>query len=393
MLNFNLQQIQLAQCKPQKRRYSVSLLVACYLIHAVSRSAYETLREQNFMCLPSAKTLSKITQNVDANVCGINTEYLTLRYKQLTRFQSTVAVIFDEVYVAKRLEYSFSHKAVVGLTDDAKIAGTVLTFMISSICGSYKDVVSMFPINNISSEKIRKAFWQVVETLSKIGFNTVAAISDNHSSNRKFFLDEMNGSWKNSIPNRFNSDRPIFIIFDPTHNLKNLYNNFLSRGTFILPGNIKIQFSHISELVEEEKQRPIKIAPQIQERYLHPSNLDKLSTKPALAVFNEKTEQALRFYSDQVGKEWTLTADFIKRIVQLWKILNVKSPNIGKHKRDIFRDPVRSSYDFKLEFLHDFFTFLNEWESASLPGLTKPTFIAWKQTCSALIAVCKHLRD
>ena len=49
---------------------------------------------------------------------------------------------------------------------------------------------------------------------------------------------------------------------------------------------------------------------------------------------------------------------FVHLVLKLWKILNVKSATKGKQKRDITHDPVRSSQDWKLEFLREFAVFL-----------------------------------
>jgi hypothetical protein len=56
-------------------------------------------------------------------------------------------------------------------------------------------------------------------------------------------------------------------------------------------------------------------------------------------------------------------------------------------------DPVRSSTDWKLQYLRDFAEFLHRWESSKLPGLTKETFLALRHTCKALADCASHLLD
>ena len=48
----------------------------------------------------------------------------------------------------------------------------------------------------------------------------------------KIFL--CNGAWKASIPNKY-TDGKIFLIFDPTHIIKNIYNNLVNRRVFEMP--------------------------------------------------------------------------------------------------------------------------------------------------------------
>ena len=45
------------------------------------------------------------------------------------------------------------------------------------------------------------------------------------------------------------------------------------------------------------------------------------------AIFNESTIAALRHHTETI--EWLQTADFLQFFLNLWKILNVKTPFIG----------------------------------------------------------------
>jgi len=58
------------------------------------------------------------------------------------------------------------------------------------------------------------------------------------------------------------------------------------------------------------------------------------------------------------------TAKALEMFAKLWSVLNVKSPTVGKHKRDITRDPVRSDDDWKLQFLHEFEHFVVFWKDS-----------------------------
>jgi len=98
-------------------------------------------------------------------------------------------------------------------------------------------------------------------------------------------------------------------------------------------------------------------------------------------------------YSNENKGEWTSTADFLSLVIKLWNVLNVKSRTKGKHKRDISMDPVRSSSDWKLEFLRECADFLQRWEDSSKPGLTHETFLALRHTCMALADCASYLLD
>lgn len=395
---FCVEQIELARVPSNRRRFAPSLLISCYTVNSASRNAYEKLREQNFITLPSSKTLSKLTRNIDPDMTAINDNYLQLRYNKLAGPESIVAILFDEIHVASRPEYYQSQHKIVGLVESkdsskTSFASTVLCFMISSLASSYKDIVCMIPIDSINSEIIIQGFWNVVKHVSTIGFQVVAVVCDNHAANRKALMNLFGGEWGASITNPYNNSLPIFLLFDPTHNIKNFYNNFQKRREFQYCGdqcNLTAKFSDIEELYYEEKNRPLKLAPQLSKRHLYPSNLDKLSAKPALSVINEKTVNALNFYSDHIGVNWKSTALFLSKVLKVWNIMNVKTPSVGKRKRDNTKDPIKSSYDWKLSVLKEFIDFLDAWQSNGC-GLSTETFLAWRQTCKSLIAICDYL--
>jgi len=63
----------------------------------------------------------------------------------------------------------------------------------------------------------------------------VAVSVDNAAANRKFYIDHLcDGTLKTSIIDS-TTGQPIFLLFDPIHTLKNVYNNFQRRETFECP--------------------------------------------------------------------------------------------------------------------------------------------------------------
>ena len=54
-------------------------------------------------------------------------------------------------------------------------------------------------------------------------------------------------------------------------------------------------------------------------------------------------------------------------------------------------DPVRSSNDWKIEFLLEIHDYLKRWEKNKIGVLSRETFFALKQTCLALAECCRYL--
>lgn len=95
---------------------------------------------------------SKSYKSLDCTSGLDNTGYLKLRVSKLAEQERTVVLIIDEIYVAKRVEYSGGD--VQGLTADGTVASTLLCFMIKSLSSKYKDLVAIFPMCKLTAEKV-----------------------------------------------------------------------------------------------------------------------------------------------------------------------------------------------------------------------------------------------
>ena len=76
--------------------------------------------------------------------------------------------MIDEVYTAHRVEYC--NGAFVGLSENGNPAKTVLTFMIQSAHGKYKDVVCVVPINKLDTGLLRVWLDKVMNALNDFFF-------------------------------------------------------------------------------------------------------------------------------------------------------------------------------------------------------------------------------
>ncbi|KAG1708496.1 THAP domain-containing protein 1 [Nymphon striatum] len=394
---FLREQIGLLESSKKSRRYSPDCLISSYLLYAASPNAYEEFRKQNLLCLPSSRTLRSLTSIIKAN----ESKYLKSRFSNLNSYERHVILMIDEIYTASRVEYSSSEGKIIGLTTDNNVAGTILTFMISSIAGQYRDVVSFYPINGINAKKLHVSCLEVLKYLDEIGFNVTVLCVDNHPVNRAFLTNILcNGSLKSQIKNPVN-DKPLFLLFDPVHNIKNVYNNFQGKRIFKLPSfhldNLNFvttaKFDDLCELHNLEATKPIKLGYKLTEKCLNPTSIEKSSVKLSMSVFNESTENALRFYSDHENKDWIGTATFISHFLKLWSIINVKNKSVGKFKRDPYREPITTVTDGRLTYLYDFANFLKRWQQNKKFCLTKETFTVMHHMCVTLPQIACYFLD
>ena len=181
-LEFIVEQLRLLQKHKFGRQFSPQLTILCYMIHAASSSAYTTLRDEDVLCLPSVSTLRKITRRVNENHGLDISAYLSLRVSKLNEYERNVVLMIDEIYIAKRVEYSGGE--VKGLVADGSVASTLLCFMVKSVVGKYKDLVSIYPVSKLTASKQLECFNEVMTLLRKVLLNVVVISVDNASTNR-----------------------------------------------------------------------------------------------------------------------------------------------------------------------------------------------------------------
>jgi len=81
--------------------------------------------------------------------------YLHKQITDLTDHERIVTLMIDEVYAARRIEYS--NGAFVGITEDGVPAKTVLSFMVQSSCSKYQGMVCLVPIDRLDTKTLQ--FW------------------------------------------------------------------------------------------------------------------------------------------------------------------------------------------------------------------------------------------
>uniref|UniRef100_A0A1I8H379 THAP-type domain-containing protein n=1 Tax=Macrostomum lignano TaxID=282301 RepID=A0A1I8H379_9PLAT len=369
-IQFIVEQLRLRCQAKEARRYSPGLIVFAMVLKSTSSACYQVLLDQDLLVLPSVRRLTAISSPL----------------------------------------IDYSSGSIVGM-QEANPASTMLCFMVKSIAGKYRDVVALFPLSKLTAEILHEHYTSVMGMLQRTNLNVVTILVDNHSANRAFFVHKLcGGILQTCVPHPFHREKKIFLLFDPTHTIKNVYNNFQKRQSLELPAKdsaffnvplphvkrtadslIVAKFENIKELYNLEQDKPLKLAPKLNSSVIDPKSIQKTSPKLALAVFSESTAHALEYYSANQGKPWGDTATFVHAVTQLWKVLNVKTSSIGKHKRDCCRDPVRSDTDWKLTYLADVANYLREWKACRSKGLSDETFLALSHTLDALVEVCRYL--
>lgn len=330
---------QLELMMSKKRVYSNNFILNSFFIYSYSKSVYNLIRSNNILILPNPIVLQRLSsfQNIGVKDDDSNLNYLKLVLSKLSEKEKNVNLQIDEIYTKKQLSYIA--KCLYGFAEnrDGELAKTVLGFMINSVYGHMKEIVSLIPVSNISGEELNDYTKNIIYKLQSIGFKIISISSDNHKINRKsndIFSSEI--SFKNPDYNY----ELIFLIFDSVLIYKNIYNNWVNRKdydkSFCIPNfdNTKILFScfrDLREIYKLEANALTKRAYKLNITTLYPSSIDKQKVQLALNVFHESTTASLISYNNP---DYEGTIEFLKIINRWWSIVSTIITFKGVIKRN-----------------------------------------------------------
>ena len=144
-----------------------------------SPKLYSHLR--NLFLLPSDRLLRQLSSSITVKADHVDLRYLKRRVESLSNDEKICTLLIDEIYTAKRIEYS--NGCFYGITENGEKAKTVLVFMLQSLQCKYRDVVKLVPTDLLTVSFLHKHFETVMEAIKNLvvvqGFSM-----DNHPTNR-----------------------------------------------------------------------------------------------------------------------------------------------------------------------------------------------------------------
>ena len=180
-ISFIIEQLSLVFKKPTRRRYSQPFLAWAALIERISPACYEQMFKDAYMTLPTADYLRRITSAIDMDIMALTESalaYLRARFSKLSEKDRLVTLLkanlLDEVYT--QMSCGYVRGNFFG-EENGEATKTLLTVMIKSIAGKYRDIVSMTPVTCMSVELIEKVWKNVIEQVSKIGFDIAVTMT------------------------------------------------------------------------------------------------------------------------------------------------------------------------------------------------------------------------
>ena len=170
-LDFLVEQIELAFMHVKHRRYSSDLLSMCVLWENSSSNLYKQICEEGVLTIPSPRYVKKLTSaiSMDTGLSGETLKYLEARIAKLNDREKVGSLIMDEVYVAKRCEFTRCDGRIYGMEENEPTK-TLLTIMFKSVAADYEDVLAMVPLTKIDSGKLNNLFTMVLDAITPTWF-------------------------------------------------------------------------------------------------------------------------------------------------------------------------------------------------------------------------------
>lgn len=107
---------------------------------------------------------------------------------------------------------------------------------------------------------------------------------------KRLSVGENEGNISSAVTHPIHPDKKLYLMFDPTHNIKNAFNNWNNKGVFkypvgfddLLSSGGSANFRHIKALFLKEEDKSLKIAHSLTKTSLHPNSIAKTSPRHAL---------------------------------------------------------------------------------------------------------------
>jgi hypothetical protein len=128
-----------------------------------------------------------------------------------------------QVYTAQRVEYVGGN--FFG-NENGESTRTLLSFLVSSLRGSYEDLICYVPITTLNWSTLLEHFNTVLKALFTVGLSVVLVLVDGHRTNIRFFSELGEGHCEITIQHPFDPESKLFTLYDPVHIFKNFYHNF-----------------------------------------------------------------------------------------------------------------------------------------------------------------------
>lgn len=330
-------QVDLNTRKKKGNRYTLEYKKFALTLHFFSPKAYKFL--QQTLKLPATRTLRLFTQSWQFSPGDNDFIYSCLKIR-VNSFNNDLQRYFvlcaDEMSLKSFLFYSINNDEVVGLhhvgrDKQLKPASMVLTFMVRSICGRWKQPICYyFTKSGCQANSFRSILYDLISKLNKTGIKICAFVTDMGSNFVQFTRLEGITPEK---PFFLVDNEKVFYIFDVPHLIKAVRNNLIKYDFHF--GEKVASWQHIVDFYKRDQQQNLRLAPKLTDAHIYPNGFQKMKVKSAVQVLSHTVASSIYTYVSlgALNAKAAGTAEFLEMFDSLFDILNSSSVNSDKVHR------------------------------------------------------------
>ena len=331
--DFMATQIRLSGVKKKGFRYTAKEKTFYLNLYCCGPKLYKLF--QTIFHLPSVRTLQRLLASLDINP-GLNKSLLNALRKQSVKWSDQdkmCSLLIDEMSLKERLYYNQNTDCIdgfecLGSTQNPFVANHSSVFMVRGLTRKWKQSIGYFLSSGpVKATSLKTLVIEAIREIRSTGLNLVSLICDQGSNNQSM-LSHLGVSV--NTPYFYVDGKPVFVMYDPPHVLKNTRNNMFSSG-YTLNGKI-IDWGVIKSLYQYDKERKVRMCPKLTDKHVYLEGFGiKMKVKLAAQVLSHSTAAAIETMVEL--QQWSgpdrdralATANFCDSINSLFDVFNSKS--------------------------------------------------------------------
>ena len=389
---------QKALCKSTQRgsKWSSATVKNALQLHfACGPTGYRVLLSQRYP-LPSLRTLRRSIQFVkfESGILAEVFHFLAIKVRDMSIHERECCLTLDEMSITPGVEFDTRSGHFIGdvtLPDHKGVATHSLVFMLGGVTTRWKQTVAYYYTGNSTDGSVfAPIVLSIIKRCYDIGLNVAAITCDMGSANRAMWkkLGIVCGKQAvtiNSFPHPCIPEYKICVLADVPHVIKNVRNHLVNGQNIVLPMHFVQKFNlpcdtvciaPLKKLVEYQKDKDLKPAPNLTAKHIDPSHFDKMKVSQAMNIFSHSVSAALRLMveTNNWDRNILTTCWFLEMMNKWFDLMSSRHPSIAISKFDV------DKYNSTLSFLY---SVVGVFESIAIakPG----TSASWKPVQSGVI--------
>ena len=365
------------------------------LIKSKSSKAYQTMRNQGFIHLPSERTLYDYSHYLPSKL-GFVPEAVDMlvsecRKKDMFKadWSSHVGILQDEIKVKDDLIYCPTTGQLIGYVNldetsnyildiergtqqaSRDLATSALVIMVRGVTTNLKFPLAAFATRGLDSTQLHTVLWQVIELLEDRGLKVLFITCDGASQNRKFFeinRVEDNGEPVHSTPNPYADDeRQLYFISDVPHLLKTARNCFANSGAhrksrLLWNNGQPMLWTQLVNLFSNHIENELYTKSHLTRAHIDLTSFSCMKVNLAAQIFSRRVGlHLMSVYGDEVRE----TVNFINHMNRFFDCLNVRNLYEGRDSGNRDLDAYTDANDPRLQYLEEtFLAYFEDWKES-----------------------------